>query len=295
MGILSNLKDALTGGDPKLQLTSTLDQQQTARSGSAADQFSAGSSFGRSATGQTVAFEDMFRQLYGGAGAAATAATAGVGGIQQQAGQLFGAGTQFLESLQAESEQARRLADTGVEDEQIGLLGQDLSRFFAEELNPAITSQAVRGGALGGGRQGVAQGRAADTVLQEFARGATGIRASGVARRDALAQGADVYRLGAGQVGLGGLGAVSGVGSAGFGAELAPYQMLSQILGGPTTLTTSGTEQGSTDIASAMSRAFGESQGTTTQRGYTPFDDEGLLDMYQQFNESGGIFGWLGI
>ncbi len=41
---------------------------------------------------------------------------------------------------------------------------------------PGITSEAVAGGALGGGRQGVAQGKAVESVGREFRRGSLEIR-----------------------------------------------------------------------------------------------------------------------
>lgn len=190
-------------------------------------------SLARSRSGQTVAFEDTFRDLYGNATGAAAKVAALAPTLQQQAGQLFSGGLGFLDTLQGE----------GVVDEQINALGQDLGRFMNEQVNPALTSRGVATGTLGGGRQGVAQGLAARGVAEEFARGATGLRAADRTARNQAAG-----------VGLAALPGLFGVAQGAAGAELMPYQMLSQIVGGPTTLTSSESDS----IAQAISRAFGE-------------------------------------
>src|SRR5690606_22738907 len=109
--------------------------------------------------------------------------------LTEQANILFGAGTDFLGRLGGGPETdylASRVAgQSPVLDEQIAALGEDVGRFFREELNPAITTQAVASGTLGGGRQGVAQGLAAEAAGREFQRGATALRAADIAARDA--------------------------------------------------------------------------------------------------------------
>lgn len=215
-------------------------------SGSSTDALSRGSSQ------QRVAFEDLFAQLYGGAGGAAASVATKTPGFTEQANRLFSGGLEFLDTLSGPGALDERLADPGTADAQIGDLGSDLARFFAEDLNPEITSRGVATNTLGGGRQGVAQGRAADAVTREFARGSTAIRTADVTRRDELARAFDQQRLGAGSVGLSALPELLGVAEGGFTAEFAPWQQLASIYGGPTVLGSSE------DFATEMSRAFGE-------------------------------------
>jgi hypothetical protein len=190
-------------------------------------------SLARARSRETVAFEDQFRDLYGNASGAAAKVAALAPTLQQQAGQLFSGGLSFLDTLQGE----------GVVDEQISSLGADLGRFFQEQINPAITTRGVATGTLGGGRQGVAQAGAARAVADEYAQGVTNLRA---ADRTARNQAASTW--------LAAIPGLFGVAQGAMGAELLPYQALGEILGGPTTLTSSD----SASIAQAISRAFGE-------------------------------------
>lgn len=212
------------------------------------------SSFGRS--GQSLAFQDLFANLYGGASTAA----AGMSGqpIQDAASMLFSGGMGFLDQLQGSPEAdylAGRVSGANpLLDQQIGALGEDLGRFFRDELNPAITSDAVAGGQLGGGRQGVAQGAATAAVAREFQRGATDLRTGDMMARDAAARDLMASRTANAGTGLGSLGALLGIAQTGSLANLAPFQALAQIMGGPTTLTSS--ESGS--IAQAIADSFGE-------------------------------------
>lgn len=219
-------------------------------SGSSTDALSRGSS----RSDQRIAFEDIFSQLYGQAGGAAARTANMAPQFTAEAGRLFSGGLEFLDTLQGPSALDARLGETGTADAQIGDLGEDLARFFAEDLNPEITSRGVATGTLGGGRQGVAQGRAAESVAREFARGSTAIRTADVTRRDQLATAAAQNRLGAAGMGLQSLPGLLGVAEGGFMAELAPWMQLSGVLGGPTVLGSSSSE----DIAAEISRAFGE-------------------------------------
>lgn len=226
-----------------------------------------------------IAFADIFRELYSGATGAADRAANLVPALADQARQLFGGGVSFLDDLQAAGAPdagadylaARVAGESPVLDEQIGALGEDLSRFFGEQLNPQITEAAVRSGALGGGRQGVAQGLATEAVAREFARGATSLRAADVAARDAAARdlsgnlrATEANRIAAAGTGLGALPGLFGIAQGGFGAELAPYQALASILGGPVTLagseSTSSSSSAAYDFAEAVSRATGYSE-----------------------------------
>lgn len=190
-------------------------------------------SLARSRSSQAIAFEDVFRDLYGNATGAASKVAQLTPQLGAQAQQLFAGGMSFLDTLQGE----------GVVDEQIDALGGDLGRFLQEQVNPAITTRGVETGTLGGGRQGVAQALAARGISEEFIKGVTQLRAADRTARNQAAG-----------VGLASLPGLFGLAQGGAGAELLPYQMLSSIVGGPTTLTSSDSES----IAQAISQAFGE-------------------------------------
>lgn len=201
---------------------------------------------------QDVFQGDTFAQLYGNASGAANNAAANAGQLRTAAQQLFTGGNQFLEQLGGDAGSAyleQRLGGNNpVLEQQISQLQQDTGRLFREELNPAITSRSVAGGTFGGGRQGVAQGLAAESAARVFTQGATALRAGDVASRDAVAQSIATNSLNAASTGLGALPSLLDVLQKGNNAELGAYGQLSQILGGPTTLTT----------AQSLAKAFGE-------------------------------------
>lgn len=213
---------------------------------------------------QDIFQSDVFARLYGNASTAAGEAAAGAGELRTAAQQLFTGGNQFLEQLGGDAGSAylenRLSASNPVLEQQISQLQQDTGRLFREELNPAITSRAVGGGTLGGGRQGVAQGLAADSAARVFTQGATALRAGDIASRDAVAQSIATNSLNAASTGLGALPSLLDVLERGNNSGLQPYSQLSQILGGPQTLTT----------AQSMARAFGEQRATSsgTSSGY---------------------------
>jgi len=221
----------------------------------------------RATSGQSIAFEDVFSRLFGGAEGAAAGLDPSV--LTGAANQLFSGGINFLESLGGgpgtDFLQSRVAGESPVLQEQIDLLQQDVGRLFSEELNPAITSEAVAGGTLGGGRQGVAQGLAAEAAANEFTRGATALRAGDIAARDAAAGTLGEQTIAGAGVGLGGLSALSNLANLGFGAELAPFERLAAILGPQTALTASESESFSSaeDFARAFSQSFGSSQSDT--------------------------------
>lgn len=213
---------------------------------------------------QNIAFEDSFSQLYGNASDAAGRAALGAGNLTQAAQQLFTGGNQFLNSLGGDAGSAyledRLSANNPVLEAQISQLQEDTGRLFREELNPAITSRGVGGGTLGGGRQGVAQGLAADSAARVFAQGATALRAGDIASRDAVAQSVATNTLNAASTGLGALPSLLDVLERGNNAELSTYQRLGSILGGPTTLTESDS------LAQSLSRAYGEQSSSSRGR-----------------------------
>lgn len=231
---------------------------------SSSDSVSGGASVAGS--DQRVAFEDVFARLFGGAEGAAAGLDPSM--LTDAANQLFMGGTGFMSSIGADAGSDfltdRLSGNNEVLQEQIDLLGEDLGQFFNEELLPGITSQAVSGGQLGGGRQGVAQGRAIEEVGNQFTRGATALRSNDIAARDAAAGTIAGNTISGASVGLGGIPSLLGAADAGFGAELAPFERLAGILGGPTTLGSSFSS--SADFARAWSESFGQSQATSNSR-----------------------------
>lgn len=233
-----------------------------------------GSSVGGS--GQTIAFEDLYKQLYGGANAAAGAAAAGAPEIADAARQLFTGGTNFLQGLGADKGteylDSRLTGNNPALQEQIDLLRQDTGQFFNENINPAITSRAVAGGTLGGGRQGVAQGIAADAAGRSFASGAATLRANDLNARDAAAMAVSSNSVAAANTGLGALPGLLDVATRGVEAPLTSYSALASIMGGPTTLTSSFSDATQQSIANAFSRASGlqtaDSESTSRGRGW---------------------------
>lgn len=221
---------------------------------------------------QDVFQGDIFAQLYGNASTAAGGAAANAGQLRTAAQQLFTGGNQFLEQLGGDAGSAylqdRLSANNPVLEEQISQLQQDTGRLFREELNPAITSRSVAGGTFGGGRQGVAQGLAAESAARVFTQGATALRAGDIASRDAVAQSIATNSLNAASTGLGALPSLLDVLERGNNAELGVYGGLSQILGGPTTLTT----------AQSLAKSFGEqtSQSSGKSRAWN-FDTSASL------------------
>lgn len=218
---------------------------------------SAGAS--QSSSDQRIAFEDIFARLFGGAEGAAAGLDPSM--LTEAANMLFSSGMGFMDQIggDAGSEYLRnRLSeDNPVLQEQIDLLKSDLGDFFSEELNPAITSQSVHGGALGGGRQGVAQGRAMSEVADQFTRGSVALRAGDIAARDAAASTLAGNAITGAQTGFAGMGTLMGIADMGFSAGMAPYERLAAILGPQTVLGSS--QSTSADWAAAWSESFGES------------------------------------
>lgn len=234
------------------------------------DSLSRAVSGGQSTSGSRVAFEDIFRDLYGSATGAAGRAAEMTPLLQGQAASLFSSGSQFLEQLAGGAERDylrdRVSGDNPLVDEQIGALGEDLGRFFREQINPEIAMKGIAGGTLGGGRQGVAQGMAADSLAREFQRGATEIRAQDMGMRDAAARDLAGIEMQSAGSGLASLGSMLNLSETAATADLAPFAALSQILGGPTVLSESQSTQFSESeaIARAISEALGFSFGESS-------------------------------
>lgn len=219
---------------------------------------------------QDIAFEDLFSQLYGNASGAASRTVAQAPELANAARQLFSGGTRFLEGLGTDAGTnhltSRITGENPLLQENIAGLEEDVGRLFSERLNPAITSRAVAGGTLGGGRQGVAQGLATETAAREFTRGALALRTSDMQMRDQAAAQVAANSLSAASTGLGALPSLLDLTERGQNAELGVYSSLSSILGGPTVMTEAG--QQSRSVADAFSRSFGEERSTSKGRAW---------------------------
>lgn len=241
---------------------------QEARSGSVSGGVSRGRESARST--QAIAFEDVFARLFGGAEQAAAGLDPSL--LVDASNQLFAGGTDFLAGLGGDVGTdyltSRLEGADQLTGEQIQLLQEDVGRLFEEELLPGVTSEAIAGGQLGGGRQGVAQQGAIREASEAFRRGAVDIRTRNQAQLDELAAGVAARDIQGAQVGLAGLPGLAGIVEMGFGAELAPMERLAALLGGPTVLTESESAgmQDAMDFARAFSRSFGQSTDMSRSR-----------------------------
>jgi hypothetical protein len=284
--------------DQSAQATSNAYGYSGSQSGDTSRSSSEGISGGQSASvggstarsGQSIAFEDLYKQLYGSATNAANNVAMQAPQLQDAAKMLFTGGSNFLQSLggNAGSDyQTNRLnGSNSAVDDIIASMKTDAASLFTDKLNPAITANAVAGGTLGGGRQGVAQGVAQAQVANDFTRNAAGVRLADVNAKDAIAQNVAQNSIAAANTGLGALPGMLDIVERGQNAELAPYSSLAGILGGPTTLASSMSDSFSNanssefarntaqTAADAFSRSFGEqtaeSQSTSKgkSRGY---------------------------
>lgn len=224
---------------------------------------------GQSTSTQSVWNADLLERLYGDALGAVSGAEGQL--FTGQAAGLFSSGLGILEQLgtgAGEDYLRSRLEGGELLEAQIGGLREDVGRLFREELNPAITGGAVAAGQLGGGRQGVAQGRAAEVAARTFTRGATELRAQDQAMRDSAAAQLMQGRTGAAGAAASLLPQLLGTAQAGATGGLAPFAALASIIGGPTVLTqgqsTDESQATSESIARAISEALGYSYGTSS-------------------------------
>lgn len=234
---------------------------------------SLGSSQATAGSSQRIAFEDIIRQLYGGAADATSQAVAEAPLFADEAKQLFTGGLGFLDKLQkvpgSDYLASRLTGPDAAAEAQIGVLGDRLGKFFNEQLMPGITQRGVATGTLGGSRQSVSIGKAAGQVSDSYSSGVASILASSQAARDAAAATLGSQSIGAAGTGLSALPGVLGLSNAGLNAGLSPYMALSQIIGGPTVLTDSSSQSSSQDIAEAISQAmsYGQSQSSSSSKG----------------------------
>ena len=210
--------------------------------------------------------QDLLGRLQGGAqgqGGLAGQLAGAVGGVVQGGA----AGTEFL--------QQRLREGNPFLNEQISQLGQDIGTEFRESILPGIRRGATQIGALGGGRQGVAEGLAAQGAQRSFAQQAANLRFSDLGVRQAAAgqlqqaalQGGQLagagigQQLAASQAGIGALPGLFNLGQSPFGAAFGPLQEFAGLLGGPTVLSTGTSESRGSSLSQALSQA--ESQGTS--------------------------------
>jgi hypothetical protein len=225
------------------------------------------SSQSQSNSGQSIAFGDIFSQLYGNATSAAGRAVAGAQELGATARQLFTGGSDFLSNLGKDagtSYLTDQLGNNDVQDAQLNTLREQTGRLFSENINPAITSRNVTGGTLGGSRQGVAQALGAGTAADAFTAGATQILSNNQQQKNAAATTIAQNSLSGASTGLGALPNLLNLATQGNNSELGIYGVLSQILGGPTTLTSSNS------VANSLAQAFSQasSQGTSKSSSY---------------------------
>lgn len=244
---------------------SSSESQQTSESRAGSVSGGQAVSGSQSQSGQSIAFEDIFAQLFGNASSAAGGIDPSV--LTGQANQLFSGGTDFLSQLQGggvgQNFLEEQLGENPLLQENIDALGADLGDFFNNELLTGITSEAVAGGQLGGGRQGVAQGAAVESVARQFAQGSRDLRNADLDRRTAAAGTLEANRANNANIGLASLPGLFGVAQGGQNATLSPFEQLSNILGGVTTTTDSSSTSfgNSEDFAQSFSDSF--SQGTS--------------------------------
>ena len=231
-----------------------------------------------------IAFEDLFSQFFGGA--AGAAAGVDTSKITDAANFLFSGGTGFLEGLGSDAG-SQFLTDriSGIDEianMQVDQLGADLERFLGENVSRGITAGGVQAGTLGGGRGEVQKGIAERGAAEAFIQGATDIRGKSRAEQDALAQflsGQAGTNAGLAFQALPGL---MGLAEGGALGGMAPFMMLSQILGGPTVLQDSqstqfgesfGTDFGlnmSTGRAGSQATSSSSSKGSTKSFSFSP-------------------------
>lgn len=235
------------------------------------DQF--GFNFGQTGSeggsASSIAFQDIFQNLF--SGASATAAGIDTGALTNQANLLFGSGLGFLGGLQDGGAGTAFLQDQLAQSDnlvntQIDQLGADLGEFLNETILPGIKSSGIQAGTLGGGRGEVSKGLAAEGLLEEFARGSTNIRQAERSRLTGIADSLANQSLARNQAGLAALPALFGLAESGTLSSLSPFAALSTILGGPTVLQDSFSRSFGTDfgIDSTTGRAGSRSSSSSS-------------------------------
>ncbi len=216
-----------------------------------------------------LAFEDLFSRLYAGAEGATGMLDPSI--LTETSNSLFSGGMGFLDELSggagADFMRDRLTGESPVLNEQVAALRTDAQNLFTDQ-NQGIRAEAIAGGVYGGGRQGVAEGIARGRIGDAFLSASANLRAEDLRLRDQLAATLNQQQIGAAGTGLASLGDLYGIGTAGFGAELQPYERLAALLGSRTVLSDSDASSfsSSEDFARAMSESFGESMSRQESR-----------------------------
>jgi len=265
MGLMTFLN-----GNPSRQY-STSEESSTSKSG------------GQSSSSQSIAFGDLFQQLFADAGGAAGKVAGMVPGFADQVNQLFTGGMDTLKSLGGGAGADyinNRLNGPGTVDASIAALGTDLGDFFNTQLNPSLNLGAIANGTLGGDRSEVARGTAAGQVAKAFSSGAASLRAGDQSQRDALATTLLNNNTANAGLSLSALPSLAGLAEGGATAGMLPYSLLSQIMGDPTVLG----ESSSTNFADSSSTGKSVGEATGAQGG--------IMDAWSKF--WGGMLGGAG-
>jgi len=160
-------------------------------------------------------------------------------------------GNPYLDALQQQAGGNQQLVG-----QQVGQLQADLGRAFNQQVLPGIRRDANAVGALGGGRQGVAEGIAAQGFADAFGRGVTDIYSQDAQRSlQAATAGGGLFA----QSSLGALSSLPGLFETGLGqftGQFAPLGIYSQILGAPTVLG-QGSQKSQKGLLDYVSFGFG--------------------------------------
>lgn len=215
-----------------------------------------------SRSSQSVAFEDVFANLFGDASAAAGGVN--TGNITAAANMLFAGGQDIITQLQDGGTGAAFLesqisgADQ-IADAQVDQLGDDLQRFLAEDVRGTLTQAGVSTNTLGGSRGEVQAGIAERGASEAFIRGATDIRDRSRNRTSSLATALMQSESERSSTALAALPQMFGLMESGQMASLSPMMALSQILGPQIALTES--ESFGMGESSQFSEALAEALG----------------------------------
>ena len=168
----------------------------------------------------------------------------------QQGQQLIGGLTDnpFLSNLQQQAGGNQQLVQ-----QQTNQLGEDLGRFFNEQLVPGIGAIGQQAGQFGQSRGNIGRGLAAQGVTDQFQRGATQLQAADAQRaQQAATAGAQFFGQGT-QAGLQGLQGLQGLLSSPFGEQLNSLLGLVQGIGDPNVLS----QQSAINFGQSSSKSSG--------------------------------------
>lgn len=258
------------------------DSSSSSIGGSSSTSIGGGSSFGRS--GESIAFEPFFADLFAQATGAAGRSADAIPELTNRINGLFNSGLNVLDGLQGGAGQSfleNQLNDDGLVNEQIEIASDDITRFLENDILPAVDARGVAANTFGGSRGDLARGEAGAGAIREFARVSAGIRESDRNQRLGIAQFLEENERADAGATLAGLPGLAGLAQLSSSADLNPFAQLSGILGPVTALgesesrsenfSSAQSDSFSRAIADAISRNFSsnqsESQSTASSRG----------------------------